>query len=487
VEGATFFSGREPGSDHSWGQGTGINAGVMLLAPSMADFLTMQEELVEPYHPAHVRGNGPEQDYLSRFFADRPWRHISVENNFQVHHMYNALHPHLDDVERVIVCKNFKTVRIVHFSGDSGVKPWTRCLRKTYGWPNPDGEQDEEYVQQFLADYHSYLLWVKKDPERWKKMERSMFEDSSIKGFSLGEDGSIYFEDENGKVQKEPPPEAIKAVMDATRYFLKSWFDMLKAATEVLKRDLVEDLLSASSSTLSSGDPDPLQASDPWGGPAIQNGKIADHEENNRSTEKAGEADFRQDYADYARESALGGQTDPWQHYAGRARRGDAEQSSIYKTRGSQEAVWNKRNGSKPTGRQQVMPKVRVECITSAEASRILFCVPDGPEEAIMPAQEEQGLFAKDDVRGIRQWPGKEDDLPRLWTFVETVEEGGVVLLAAIGLENEVLGKVLGPFQRNRTPVPKDAKAVAVAGIKGKSFEINYGNLCATACVWTNV
>jgi len=42
VEGATFFSGREPGSDHSWGQGTGINAGVMLLAPSMADFLTMQ-------------------------------------------------------------------------------------------------------------------------------------------------------------------------------------------------------------------------------------------------------------------------------------------------------------------------------------------------------------------------------------------------------------------------------------------------------------
>lgn len=58
------------------------------------------------------------------------------------------------------------------------------------------------------------------------------------------------------------------------------------------------------------GDPDPLQASDPWGGcfvvlpaiefveilgcvpvtgPAIQNGKIADHEENNRSTEKAGQ------------------------------------------------------------------------------------------------------------------------------------------------------------------------------------------------------
>ena len=28
------------------------------------------------------------------------------------------------------------------------------------------------YVQQFLSDYHSYLLWVKKDRDRWAKMER---------------------------------------------------------------------------------------------------------------------------------------------------------------------------------------------------------------------------------------------------------------------------------------------------------------------------
>ena len=64
---------------HSWGQGTGINAGVMLLAPNKADFLKIEAPwqvdlvapfdpglnlwlLLEPYHPAHVRGNGPEQD-----------------------------------------------------------------------------------------------------------------------------------------------------------------------------------------------------------------------------------------------------------------------------------------------------------------------------------------------------------------------------------------------------------------------------------------
>eukprot|EP00913_Durusdinium_trenchii_P001172 g1078.t1 len=115
--------------------------------------------------------------------------HISVENNFQVHHMFNALHPWLGDAERLVVCQNYQTVRIVHFSGDSGVKPWTRCLQKSFGWPSRD--QDEEYMQSFLSDHHSYLLWVKKDPERWSKMERNMFDDSSLRGFSLGQDGRM--------------------------------------------------------------------------------------------------------------------------------------------------------------------------------------------------------------------------------------------------------------------------------------------------------
>lgn len=41
--------------------------------------------------------------------------------------------------------------------------------------------------------------------------------------------GSIYFEDENGKVQKEPPPEAIKAVMDATRSGRLVWESLFLA------------------------------------------------------------------------------------------------------------------------------------------------------------------------------------------------------------------------------------------------------------------
>ena len=66
-----------------------------------------------------------------------------VENNFQVHHMYNALHPLLDDAERLVVSRSFESIRVIHYSGDAGVKPWTRCLQKTHGWPSRD--QDEQH------------------------------------------------------------------------------------------------------------------------------------------------------------------------------------------------------------------------------------------------------------------------------------------------------------------------------------------------------
>ena len=70
-----------------------------------------------------------------------------MEYNFQVHHMYNALHPSNGDAERLEVCNDYTSIRVVHFSGDSGVKPWTRCLRKSFGWPQRDG--DEQRLASF--------------------------------------------------------------------------------------------------------------------------------------------------------------------------------------------------------------------------------------------------------------------------------------------------------------------------------------------------
>ena len=162
IEGSTFFAGLEPGMQHSWGQGTGINAGVMLWKPDLEELRRMQEELLEPSHPGHVRGNGPEQDYISRFWADKPWRHISVRNNFQVHHMFNALHPHIvTGAERSQVSKDPRKVRVVHFSGESKMKPWSRCLQGSYGWPSRNPQKDEAFMMQVLHDLLPYNLWIK--------------------------------------------------------------------------------------------------------------------------------------------------------------------------------------------------------------------------------------------------------------------------------------------------------------------------------------
>jgi len=81
-----------------WEQGGGINAGVILLKPCSKTFHQMISEVTSKVHPAHVPGSGPEQDYLSRFFAVSctPWHSIGVPYNFQLHHVPYAL----DDVRR---------------------------------------------------------------------------------------------------------------------------------------------------------------------------------------------------------------------------------------------------------------------------------------------------------------------------------------------------------------------------------------------------
>ena len=65
---ARFAFADESNGEHPWGQRGGINAGVILLEPSQEIFERMLREVTCKYHPEHIRGNGPEQDYLSRFF-----------------------------------------------------------------------------------------------------------------------------------------------------------------------------------------------------------------------------------------------------------------------------------------------------------------------------------------------------------------------------------------------------------------------------------
>lgn len=84
-------------------------------------------------------GNGPEQDYLSRYWADAPWTHIGVQYNFQLHQMFYALHPDsVHRAERVRLLGQPEEIKIVHYSGVEAAKPWHRILDRKWAdlWPN---------------------------------------------------------------------------------------------------------------------------------------------------------------------------------------------------------------------------------------------------------------------------------------------------------------------------------------------------------------
>eukprot|EP00434_Breviolum_minutum_P020456 symbB.v1.2.018040.t1/scaffold1424.1/size119625/5 len=72
----------------------------------------MLSEVTCKHHPCHVAGNGPEQDYLSRFFAARresPWYQISVAWNYQLHQSLFA-------IERVLEWRVFLETKGQDFS-----------------------------------------------------------------------------------------------------------------------------------------------------------------------------------------------------------------------------------------------------------------------------------------------------------------------------------------------------------------------------------
>ena len=89
IDGSRFFNGAEQ-HGYRWNQVGGINAGVMLLRPDVQVMHQMFREIEDQFHPEHIPGSGPEQDYLSRFYANE-WTHISIENNFQLHQMFYTL------------------------------------------------------------------------------------------------------------------------------------------------------------------------------------------------------------------------------------------------------------------------------------------------------------------------------------------------------------------------------------------------------------
>ena len=190
VDGDRFF-GAEDNQAYPWGQSGGINAGLILLQPDNCVFERMLSEVTCKNHPCHVAGNGPEQDYLSRFFAARkesPWHHISVAWNYQLHQSLFA-------IERVLQWTPFteageewlperlrlklEDIGVVHFSGE--VKMWHRFLATTACSEREDrrrevthalasgedgpSEDDVAFAARLMSHQSRHALWISKTAE----------------------------------------------------------------------------------------------------------------------------------------------------------------------------------------------------------------------------------------------------------------------------------------------------------------------------------
>ena len=97
VDGRRFFAGEPKAAtgaagankdEWAWHTQGGINAGVILLQPNENTFQAMRLELMSEHHPEHLPSAGPEQDYLTRFFASTPWHALDCKWNYQLHHVY---------------------------------------------------------------------------------------------------------------------------------------------------------------------------------------------------------------------------------------------------------------------------------------------------------------------------------------------------------------------------------------------------------------
>ncbi len=115
----------------------GINAGVMVLTPSKAEFQTMERILTTPHHPRHiVDSNAPEQDFLSMHFGG-DWKALGFKYNWQPYQLrYHA------PGERMGI--RYEDIEVIHFSAKH--KP--RDFLFEYGRQTID-----EFKEHLIANY----------------------------------------------------------------------------------------------------------------------------------------------------------------------------------------------------------------------------------------------------------------------------------------------------------------------------------------------
>jgi lipopolysaccharide biosynthesis glycosyltransferase len=234
-DGVTFFNGFCP-HEKSWGHGTGINAGVLLLEPNLETFKNMLQEVNDDNHPSHCQSAGPEQDYLSRYYADE-FTSISLEDNFQMHQMFNALQPDQLETDRgsfLTDSAKQASIRVFHFSGEDGMKPWDRYCPETLRYPYPENCSFEEFHAEYLQRSRGWRLWVTRDDGFWRDYRKF-----GANGYFFAKEGVLR---KGGFSYGRPDPgsfaqEAVNGAHLLSRRALLKWFEVYAQLTDDFSRD----------------------------------------------------------------------------------------------------------------------------------------------------------------------------------------------------------------------------------------------------------
>lgn len=185
------------------------------------------------------------EDYLSRFWADAPWRHIGVEYNFQIHQMFLALHPdRVASAHRIRLLEEQSQIKIVHFSGDDRAKPWRRILDESLSGYWPDRAKDEAFLSLFFQEFQGYLLWVKRDLEWLKSAKEDPHRGWEYADLQIS-DGHMYRQPADGDASAvcvSLSPEVEKAVDGFVRTVLNEWFEALGELEADLGLNLQQEL-----------------------------------------------------------------------------------------------------------------------------------------------------------------------------------------------------------------------------------------------------
>eukprot|EP00434_Breviolum_minutum_P010469 symbB.v1.2.009233.t1/scaffold583.1/size184467/5 len=95
----------------------GMNLGVALLKPSR-ETLEKMLDVVKSRDRTHQATNGPEQDFLTRWYKD--WSTLDLKYNYQLHQLAYSLEHVGADADRLQL--KIENVKVFHYSGK--VKPW---------------------------------------------------------------------------------------------------------------------------------------------------------------------------------------------------------------------------------------------------------------------------------------------------------------------------------------------------------------------------